>query len=124
MYIGYVEACEMLGISSVTKRRDNQLLSYAKKCIRRPTNKRFFPRNQNKFVQPQFRDREPFQVNFTRTEVYRKSTIPTCQCLLNNYFMEHPERLGHGQAPGGGLRGEEGRGGGGEEGCRERPAGN
>ena len=75
-------------------------------------------------MQPKIRDREPFQVNFTRTEVYRKSTIPTCQRLLNTYYMEHPERLGNGEAPGGGLRGEEGRGGGGGEQCRERLAGN
>ena len=99
MYIGYEESCEMLGISPVTKRRDNRLLSYAQKCIRHPTNKRFFPRNPHQRVEPQIREREPFKVNFTRTEVYRKSTIPTCQRLLNIYYMEHPERLGHGYAP-------------------------
>ena len=43
MYIGYLEACEMLGIFSVTKRRHNRLLGFAKKCVRHPTNKRFFP---------------------------------------------------------------------------------
>ena len=80
------------------------------------------------------REREPFKVNFTRTEVYKKSTIPTCQRLLNNYYMKNPERLGQGHAPVGEEGdlggeewreggGEERRGGGGEEGCRGRPAG-
>ena len=124
----------MLGIFSVTKRRDTRLLGYAQKCIRHPTNKRFFPRNPHQLVEPQIREREPFKVNFTRTEVYKKSTIPTCQLLLNNYYMKHPERLGHGQVPvgeEGDLGGEEWReggeeerrGGGREEGCRGRPAG-
>jgi hypothetical protein len=108
MYIGYEEACEMLAISSVTKRRDARLLSYAKKCTRHPTNERFFPRNPNQLAEPQIRQREPFKVNFTRTEIYKKSTIPTCQRLLNDYYMEHPERLWNGRAHGGMPRGEEG----------------
>ena len=138
----------MLAISSITKRRDARLLSYAKKCTRHPTNKRFFPRNPNQLVEPQIRQREPFKVNFTRTEIYKKSTIPTCQRLLNDYYMEHPERLWNGRAHGGMPRGEEGEGrrrggeeerrggeeerrggeegreGGREEGSRERRPGN
>ena len=116
MYIGYSEACEMLAISSVTERRQNRLLGFAKKCIRHPTNSRFFPRNLNLYVQPEIREREPFLVNFTRTEAYKRSTIPTCQRLLNQYFMEHPDRLGQEPGPGGGLRQEQG--------ASERPAGN
>ena len=106
----------MLAISSVTERRQNRLLGFAKKCIRHPTNSRFFTRNENLYVQPEIREREPFQVNFTRTEAYKRSTIPTCQRLLNQYFMEHPDRLGQEPGPGGGLRQEQG--------ARERPAGN
>ena len=120
MFIGYPEACEMLGILSVTERRQNRLLGFAKKCIQHPTNKRFFPRNQNQFVQPEIRDREPFKVNFTRTEAYRKSTIPTCQRLLNKYYMEHPDRLGQEPGPCKGPREEGTR----EQGGRERPPGN
>jgi hypothetical protein len=29
------------------------------------------------------RSREPFEVNFGRTEAYRRSTIPYCQRMLN-----------------------------------------
>ena len=108
--------CKMLGISSVTERRQNRLLGFAKKCIRPPTNRRFYPRNENQLAQTLIRQREPVKVNFTRTEAYKQSTIPTCQRLLNQYYMEHPDRLGHVPEPGGGLRGEEG--------ARERPTGN
>ena len=31
--------------------------------------------------------REPFYVNFARTEQYKKSAIPQCQRALNAYFM-------------------------------------
>ena len=84
----------MLAISPITARRESRMLSYAKKCIKHPTNARFFPRNANYYASPFIREREPFKVNFTRTEVYCKSTVPTCQRLLNSYYMEHPERLG------------------------------
>ena len=94
MYIGYTEACEMLGILPISARREARMLSYAKKCVKHPTNARFFPRNPNNNVQTFIRDREPFFVNFTRTETYRNSTVPTCQRLLNWYYREHPERLG------------------------------
>ena len=45
MYTGYVEVCEMLSIITITERRHNQLLGFAKKYIWHPTNKRFSPRN-------------------------------------------------------------------------------
>ena len=116
MFIGYAETCEMLGIISITEHRQNRLLAFAKKCIWHPTNKRYFPRNENQFVQTQITEREPFKVSFTRTEAYKRSTIPTCQRLLNKYYMDHPDRLRQEHGLGGGLRGEEG--------ARERPAGN
>ena len=94
MYIGYPEACEMLAILPLTARREARMLSYAKKCVKHPTNARFFPRNPNDHVNPLIREREPFIVNFARTEAYRRSTVPTCQRLLNSYYREHPERLG------------------------------
>ena len=94
MYIGYPEACEMLAILPLTARREARMLSYAKKCVKHPTNSRFFPRNPNDHVNPLIREREPFIVNFARTEAYRRSTVPTCQRLLNSYYREHPERLG------------------------------
>ena len=43
MYIGYPEACEMLAILPLTARREARMLSYAKKCVKHPTNATFFP---------------------------------------------------------------------------------
>ena len=82
--------------------RQNRMLSYAKKCLKHPINSRFFPRNENIDVEPTIRHREPFKVNFARTESYKNSTIPTCQRLLNSYFSKHPERLRGGLGLGGG----------------------
>ena len=76
------------------------MLNYAKKCVMHPTNARFFPRNKNASVNPIIHQREPFQVNFARTEVYKRSTIPTCQRLLNTYYAEHPVPGEHGAVPG------------------------
>ena len=103
MYIGYLPACEMLGIQPITERRQHRMLSYAKKCINHPTNARFFPVNENVHSNPLIRKREPFQVNFARTEAYKKSTIPHCQRLLNVHFGEKEEGVGQRE---GGKRGE------------------
>ena len=66
------------------------MLSFAKKCVKHPTNSRFFPKSITLNVNPETRQREPFKVNFARTESYKKSAIPTCQRLLNAHFLEQP----------------------------------
>ena len=71
---------------SLSERRNKRMLSYAKKCVKHPLNSRFFPSNENMSVNPIIRNREPYTVNFARTEAYKKSTIPHCQRLLNDYF--------------------------------------
>ena len=91
MYIGYFEACEMLGLTPLSERRNIRMLNFAKKCAKHPTNSRFFPQNPNQFVSPIVREREPFKVNFARTEAYKNSSIPTCQRLLNSHFSQRPE---------------------------------
>ena len=123
MYVGYLPACEMTGLQPISDRRKNRMLSYAKKCLKHPINSRFFPKNEAMAVEPIIRQREPFKVNFARTEAYKKSTIPTCQRLLNSYFLEHPELLvagsgsaGGGPRPAGRQEQEEGEGGEGGEG--------
>ena len=57
------------------------------KCIDHNQNRRFFPRNPNLENNIVAREREEFIVNFARTEQYRKSTIPSCQRLLNSHFQ-------------------------------------
>ena len=94
MYVGHIPACEMLGVQPITERRQIRMLTFAKKCAKHPTNARFFPPNENLGVNPLVRSREPFKVNFARTESYRKSTIPHCQRLLNDHFGEREREEG------------------------------
>ena len=39
------------------------------------------------------RNRESFEVNFARTESYRKSAIPYCQRILNKHFQSQAKQL-------------------------------
>ena len=94
MYVGYIEACEMVGIIPLSQRRQNRTLDFAKKCSAHPENSRFFPVNASLKVDPQTRQREIFKVNFARTESYRKSAIPTCQRLLNAHYSQLPAGSG------------------------------
>ena len=98
MYVGYTEACKMVGIIPLSERRQNRTLDFAKKCVKHPKNSRLFPVNESLQVDPQTRQREIFKVNFARTESYRKSTIPTCQRLLNAHYSELPAGSG-GEVP-------------------------
>ena len=76
-------------------------------------------------VNPGIRQWEPFKVNFARTKSYKKSTIPTCQRLLNEHFLLEPVGVsGHGTGlpgagAGGGAGDEAGVGAGAVEGSRE-----
>ena len=81
------------------------MLSYAKKCINHPNNARFFLVNDNLNLNPLIRKWEPFQVNFARTEAYKKSTILHCQRLLNVHFGEKEDEVGEKEGEGG-RRGE------------------
>ena len=93
MYVGYLPACEMSSIIPISERRQQRMLDFAKKCIKHATHARFFPTNKNLNVEPSKRQREPFKVNFARTETYKKSEISTCQRLLNDFYMDHQEQL-------------------------------
>ena len=85
-FIDYSAACEMSGLNRLEDRRQARLLTFAKKCLQHPHNSRFPPHNENLNQEPHIRSREPFHVNFSHGEIYKKSTIPTCQRLLNNHF--------------------------------------
>ena len=85
-FVDYSAACEMSGLDRLEDRRQARLLAFARKCIQHPQNSIFPPHNQNLNQEPHIRSREPFHVNFSHGEIYKKSTIPTCQRLLNNHF--------------------------------------
>ena len=82
----YEAACEMSGLEKLENCWQTRLLTFPKKIIKHPLNSMFFPHNENFTQEPQIRNREPFHVNFSHGEIYKKSTIPTCQRLLNTHF--------------------------------------
>ena len=85
MYIDYNSALEMSGLETLSARRQARYLDFALKCVKHQRNERIFSLNK-KSSQYYTRDNEVFQVNFARTEDYKKSAIPYCQRLLNNYY--------------------------------------
>ena len=91
-FVSYEAACEMAGLQKLDNRRQARLLVFAKKCVKHPQNSRFFPHNENYTQDPLIRKREPFHVNFSHGMKYLKSTIPTCQRLLNDHYTKEEER--------------------------------
>ena len=87
MYVGYQAALEMCGLQTLHQRRLQRCLDFAEKCIKHPRLKRLFPLNEKTSVH-YLRDEEVFKVNFAKTETYKKSTIPFCQRLLNDYVKK------------------------------------
>ena len=85
-YTSYSDALRITGLDTLQDRREKRCLSFARKCLAHPVNKRLFPRNKNTNKNDNIRCREKFTVNFARTAAYEKSTIPYCQRLLNSYF--------------------------------------
>ena len=86
-YVSYPAALEMTGLETLYDRREARCLNFALKSLKHPVLSKMFPKNRNiNNGNTEIRNRESFQVNFARTEQYRKSAIPFCQRLLNRHF--------------------------------------
>ena len=86
-YVSYPAALEMCGLDTLHDRREKRCLDFAIKSSKHPRNSRMFPLNSNWSIEGNMvRNREFFEVNFARTEQYRKSAIPFCQRKLNEHF--------------------------------------
>ena len=85
MYVSYTAALEMCGLQTLAERRRKRCLDFAVKCAKHPKMKRFFPLIQDKSTHF-LRQEEKFKVNFASTESYKKSAVPYCQRLLNQYY--------------------------------------
>ena len=81
-YTRYSEALDMCSLVSLHQRREDRCLSFARKCLQHPLNKRLFPLNQDKHSLHD-KSREKFTVNFARGDAYKNSTIPYLQRRLN-----------------------------------------
>ena len=83
-YVSYEAALEMTGLSSLTDRRSRHILLFAKRAARHPVHgPRMFPLTPNIQELQNLREREKYQVNYSRGAAYYNSTIPTSQRLLN-----------------------------------------
>ena len=68
-------------MKTLSERRNEISLKFAKNCLKNEKVKNFFPIN-NKIKRT--RHSENFKVNFASTKRYGNSTIPALQRLLNN----------------------------------------
>ena len=74
----------MCALTSLCERRAAHLLAFARRTSRHPVyGPKMFPHNPQINDTQDLRDREKFQVNFSRGAAYYNSTIPTAQRLLN-----------------------------------------
>ena len=84
MYFDYESALEMCGITTLHARRTEICLKFSLKCLKHTRNKNIFPLNTKTHGQG-LPSKEPFEVNWARTERYKRSAIPYCQRLLNEH---------------------------------------
>ena len=81
-YTSYSEALNYTGLETLSDRRSNLCLNFAKKCIKNEAPSWMFPKNHH-IVNT--RNPEMFEVTKAKTERLAKSAIPYMQSLLNNY---------------------------------------
>ena len=86
-YISYQNALSVTGLDLLSVRRERKCLLFSLRAIEHPQNSRMFPYNESEY-DINMRREELFKVNFARTESYRRSAIPHCQNLLNEYFKQ------------------------------------
>ena len=84
-YVSYTAALEMTGLKTLHDRREDRCLKFALKALKHPTNSRMFPQNQN--TGQDTRNNEKFCVNFSRTDTYKRSSIPDNQRRLNKHYQ-------------------------------------
>ena len=80
LYEDYEKTLDFLNMKTLSKRRKEMSLKFAKNCLKIEKVKSFFPINNLKKIT---RNPEKFKVNFAKTKRYGSSTIPTLQRLLN-----------------------------------------
>ena len=81
-YKDYKSALSDLNLQSLSDRRENLCLRFAKKSLKLLNFKKLFPHSKKFHVMNQ-RKRRKFFVNNAKTERYRKSSVPYMQRLLN-----------------------------------------
>ena len=90
MYISYNIALEMCSLETLSSRRHKRCLNFSLKCLKYPQTAKLFPLRPTN--ETNVRDPEVFSVNFAKTSTYKKSAIPFCQRLLNEYYIKKKQK--------------------------------
>ena len=91
-YVSPSAAREMTGLPELSERRERRLETFIRRSLDHPKHSKLFPRKEVK-SERSVRDREPFQVNFARTEFYSRSTIVYCQNKANQMVRDGKLKL-------------------------------
>ena len=86
-YSDYESALLKLNIETLYKRRELLCYRFAKKGLKLSQFKKLFPVSKSLHVM-QKRNQDRFIVNSSKTERYKRSSIPSMQRLLNKYDRE------------------------------------
>ena len=81
-YVSHEAAREMTGIQKLSETREERVESFIRRSLVHPKHSKLFPRKKVD-SEREVRSREPFIVNYARTEFYRRSTIMNCQNKAN-----------------------------------------
>ena len=81
-YVHYENALLMLNLETLSQRRSNLSLKFAKSGIKFSTLDDLFPTNKKEHNM-KTRECEKFQVQFSNTDRLKKSSIPSMQSYLN-----------------------------------------
>ena len=81
-YMSYENALKVLDMETLSDRRENLCLSFARKCLKNERMSQYFEKNEKEH-QMKTRNEEKFKVSMAHTEKMKKSPIIYMQRLLN-----------------------------------------
>ena len=85
-YVSYEDALQTFDLERLSERRQARCLKFGLKSLLHPVHSELFPINQHVLSnQYEGLSREHFQVNWAKTESYKKSAVPYIQRILNEY---------------------------------------
>ena len=82
-YVDYENALKLTNLKTLTERRQELCLKFAKQCIKNPKTEDMFPKNKKTY---NTRNHEMYYVQPARNGKLRKSAIPYMQRLLNSHI--------------------------------------
>ena len=84
--MSYEDALQTFDLERLSERRQARCLKFGLKSLLHPVHSELFPINQHVLSnQCEVLSREHFQVNWAKTESYKKLAVPYIQRLLNEY---------------------------------------